>query len=119
MNEQHNSELTGSKVLSQSKLKRYYIMAQKKSVVQAVETTPVVEAVKVKKVGIGSTIIELILSNPEMTNLQILEAVKAKFEKAETSYACIAWYKSKLRKEGRIGARTFAKKVKPQEQAAE
>lgn len=93
-------------------------MAQKKSVVQAVEAA-VVEVVKAKKVGIGSTIIELILANPEMTNLQILEAVKAKFEKAETSYACIAWYKSKLRKEGQIGPRTFAKKTKPQVQAAE
>lgn len=93
-------------------------MAQKKSVVQAVEAA-VVEVVKTKKVGIGSTIIELILANPEMTNLQILEAVKAKFEKAETSYACIAWYKSKLRKEGQIGPRTFAKKTKVQEQAAE
>jgi hypothetical protein len=81
--------------------------------------TPVVEVkaeeVKVKKVGIGSTIIELILANPAMTNQQILDEVKAKFEKAQTSYACIAWYKSKLRKEGKIGARVFTKKAKVEE----
>lgn len=84
----------------------------------AVVATPV-EEVKVKKVGIGSTIIDLILKNPEMTNQQILDKVKAQFEAAQTSYACIAWYKSKLRKEGKIGARVFAKKVKPQEQTTE
>ena len=92
-------------------------MAQAKTTTTKVEV-PAVEP-KVKKVGIGSTIIELILSNPEMTNLQILEKVKETFEKAQTSYACIAWYKSKLRKEGKIGARVFAKKVKPQEVTAE
>ena len=92
-------------------------MAQAKNTTTKVEV-PAVEP-KVQKVGIGSTIIELILSNPEMTNLQILEKVKETFEKAQTSYACIAWYKSKLRSEGKIGARTFAKKVKPQEATAE
>ena len=92
-------------------------MAQAKNTTSKV-STPIVEP-KVKKVGIGSTIIELILANPEMTNLQILEKVKETFEKAQTSYACIAWYKSKLRSEGKIGARTFAKKVKPQEVTAE
>jgi hypothetical protein len=96
-------------------------MAQKKSAVKAVEAVEaaVVEVVKAKKVGIGSTIMDMILNNPEMTNLQILETVKTKFEKAETSYACIAWYKSDLRKKGLIGPRTFAKKTKVQAQAAE
>ena len=79
----------------------------------------VVEEVKAKKVGIGSTIITLILENPNMTNVQILEKIKAQFESAQTSYACIAWYKSKLRKEGKIGARVFAKKSKVEEVVAE
>ena len=82
-----------------------------------VESAPVVEE-KAKKVGIGSTIIDLILKNPEMSNQQILDRVKAQFEQAQTSYACIAWYKSKLRKENKIGARVFAKKVKPEAQPA-
>ena len=73
------------------------------------------EEVKVKKVGIGSTIIELILAHPTKTNEEILKEVRAQFEKAQTSYACIAWYKSKLRKEGKIGARVFTKKVKVEE----
>lgn len=94
-------------------------MAQK-STSQVVETTaPAVEEVKVKKVGIGSTIINLILENPELSNQDILAKVKAQFEQAQTSYACIAWYKSKLRKEGKIGARVFAKKVKPEAQVTE
>ena len=84
-------------------------MAKKQNTV--VESTPVAEEVKTAKVGIGSTIITLILENPEMTNLEILAKVKAQFESAQTSYACIAWYKSKLRREGKIGARVFKKKV--------
>ena len=84
-------------------------MAKKQNTV--VETTPVVEEVKTPKVGIGSTIIDLILKNPEMTNNEILAKIKAQFESAQTSYACIAWYKSKLRKEGKIGARVFKKKA--------
>ena len=87
-------------------------MAKKQNIV--VESTPVVEEVKTAKVGIGSTIIDLILKNPEMTNNEILAKIKAQFESAQTSYACIAWYKSKLRKEGKIGARVFKKKVAEQ-----
>lgn len=86
-------------------------MAKKQN---TVVETPIVEEVKAKKVGIGSTIITLILENPNMTNLEILAKVKAQFESAQTSYACIAWYKSKLRREGKIGARVFKKKEQPQ-----
>ena len=86
-------------------------MAKKQ--VQAVEEVKV-EAVKVAKVGIGSTIITLILENPELNNNEILAKIKAQFESAQTSYACIAWYKSKLRKEGKIGARVFKKKAAEQ-----
>ena len=83
-------------------------MAKKQN---TVVEAPVVEEVKAKKVGIGSTIIDLILENPNMTNLEILAKVKEQFEAAQTSYACIAWYKSKLRREGKIGARVFKKKA--------
>lgn len=86
----------------------------KKQVSKVVEPTPVVEEVKAPKAKIGSTIITLILENPTMTNLEILAKVKEQFEAAQTSYACIAWYKSKLRKEGKIGARVFKKKEQPQ-----
>ena len=82
----------------------------KKTVTPVVESTPVVE-VKVR-ITVGATAIKLILENPELSNAQVLEKVKESFPTAQTTMACIAWYKSKLRKEGKIGARVFAKKAK-------
>lgn len=88
----------------------------KKQVQTAVEQTTVeqVEQVKVR-VSIGSTAIKLILENPDWANQQVLEEVKKLFPSAQTTMACIAWYKSKLRKEGKIGQRVFKK---PQAQPA-
>ena len=88
---------------------------------QTQSTTSQVEEVKVEEVkveevkariSIGSTAIQLILTQPDWTNQQILEEVKKLFPSAQTSMACIAWYKSKLRKEGKIGQRVFKKAVK-------
>lgn len=76
--------------------------------------TEQVEQVKVR-VSIGSTAIKLILENPDWANQQVLEEVKKLFPSAQTTMACIAWYKSKLRKEGKIGQRVFKK---PQAQPA-
>lgn len=76
--------------------------------------TEQVEQVKVR-VSIGSTAIKLILENPDWANQQVLEEVKKLFPSAQTTMACIAWYKSKLRKEGKIGQRVFKK---PQVQPA-
>ena len=87
---------------------------------QTQSTTSQVEEVKVEEVkveevkariSIGSTAIQLILTQPDWTNQQILEEVKKLFPSAQTSMACIAWYKSKLRKEGKIGQRVFKKKA--------
>jgi hypothetical protein len=78
----------------------------------------VVEPKVEKKVGIGSTIVEMILANPEKPNREILEEILAKFQNAKTTYACIAWYRSDLRKKGQIGPRVFAKKVKTEEAKA-
>ena len=69
--------------------------------------------VEVKRVGIGSTIVEMILANPEKANKDILAEILAKFGNAKTTYACIAWYRSDLRKKGLIGPRVFAKKAQP------
>lgn len=85
-------------------------MAKKQTAVEQTTTTQV-EEVKVR-VSIGQTAIKLILDQPELTNQQVLEKVKELFPSAQTTMACIAWYKSKLRKEGKIGQRVFAKKVK-------
>jgi len=53
------------------------------------------------KMNIGQLITFLIL-NSTKTNSEILAIVHEKFEGAKTSMACVAWYKSKLRKEGLI-----------------
>lgn len=50
--------------------------------------------------NIGQLITYLIL-NSTKSNKEILETVHSQFE-CNTSMACIAWYKSKLRKEGKI-----------------
>jgi len=62
-----------------------------------------------KPLGIGSFIKEYIRTT-ECTNNQILEMVKLQYPNAKTSYACIAWYRTQLRKAGEIGPRVFAKK---------
>jgi hypothetical protein len=53
--------------------------------------------------NIGQLITHLIL-NSEKSNAQILEIVKAQFDGCKTSMACVAWYKTKLRKEGKLDA---------------
>ena len=90
-------------------------MAKKQTTVEQTTTTQV-EQVKVR-VSIGQTAIKIILDQPELTNQQVLEKVKELFPSAQTTMACIAWYKSKLRKEGKIGARVFKKKSDTQQVA--
>jgi hypothetical protein len=63
-----------------------------------------------KKPGIGKFIVEQILTTTK-TNTEILNEVLTKFE-SKTTMACIAWYKSKLRKEGKIPVRTSKPEVK-------
>jgi non-homologous end joining protein Ku len=59
--------------------------------------------------SIGKFAKNLILTAPELTNTQILEKVLAQYPTAKTSMACIAWYKSDLRKKGQLESK------KPQE----
>jgi hypothetical protein len=93
------------------------IMAKAKQAVAVAAQTEV--KTEVKPLRIGQMIINQILEQPELSNEQILKNVLAQFEAAKTTMACIAWYKSKLRKEGRIGARTYPKKVKAEQPKAE
>jgi hypothetical protein len=60
--------------------------------------------------SIGKYAQSLILNNLEMSNTQILEEVKKMYPSAKTSMACIAWYKSDLRKKNLL-----AKKNQPVE----
>lgn len=55
--------------------------------------------------SIGKFVRDQILQNPEAKNNDILAAVKVMFPQAKTSYACIAWYKTDLRKKGLIASK--------------
>lgn len=55
--------------------------------------------------SIGKYAQALILNKPEMTNTQILEQILSVYPEAKTSMACIAWYKSDLRKKGMLASR--------------
>ena len=57
--------------------------------------------VKVCIMNIGQFITYMIL-NSNKSNSEILQLVHEKFEGCKTTSACVAWYKSKLRKEGKI-----------------
>jgi hypothetical protein len=54
--------------------------------------------------SIGKFAVNLILTT-ELSNTQILEAVKVAYPESKTTMACIAWYKSDLRKKGKIAKR--------------
>lgn len=57
---------------------------------------------KVKTVvtGVGSRIKELILTT-NMSNNEILELVRKEHPLRKTTYACVAWYQSDLRKKAK------------------
>lgn len=78
--------------------------------VQAEVQAQVAEVVKevTKARGIGKHIVDKILTT-NLTNKEILDDVIKNFDGAKTTMACIAWYKTKMRKEGKIGARVKAK----------
>jgi hypothetical protein len=59
-------------------------------------------------VNIGQLITFLIL-NSTKSNKEILETIHSKFPGCKTSPACIAWYKTKLRKEGKLAAKEAGK----------
>jgi len=50
--------------------------------------------------NIGQFARQCILDNPGMKNDDILKIVRNQFPDAKTSYACIAWYKSDMKKKG-------------------
>lgn len=75
---------------------------------------PAVE-VKPKAPKIGDYIKDKIL-NSVWNNNEILEGVKQTFPACKTTYACIAWYRTQLRNDGRIPPRVTKK---AQEQASQ
>ncbi len=78
------------------------IETEVQQVVQAQAEVVVAEVKKAR--GIGKFIVDKILTT-NLTNKEILDEVIKEFDGAKTTMACIAWYKTKMRKEGKIGAR--------------
>ena len=62
------------------------------------------------QMSIGKFCSNLILTT-NLSNTEILNAVKEQYPEAKTSIACIAWYKSDLRKKKLIPARGQAKVI--------
>lgn len=56
-------------------------------------------------VSIGKFVQQLVLDNADLPNVDILAKVKEQYPQAKTTMACIAWYKSDMRKKGLIKAR--------------
>lgn len=67
--------------------------------------------------GIGARAMELILEGK--TTAEVIEAVSAEIEGANPTAATIAWYKNKLRQEGKLPATNRKKKGEVAEEAAE
>lgn len=64
--------------------------------------------------SIGKYAREVIINNPGLSNQQILDEVKMKFPEGQTTVACIAWYKSDMKKKG-----YKAEPIKPVERTVE
>lgn len=65
-------------------------------------TEPKVPRAKVVALGIGE-FVRFLLLNSSKSNEQVLQLVHARFPAAKTTPACIAWYKTDLRKKGLLG----------------
>ena len=64
--------------------------------------------------GVGNFVRGLILKG-ELSNSEILDKVKEKFVGCETTMACVAWYKSDMRKKGIIEKKEVVKKMSVEE----
>jgi len=53
--------------------------------------------------NIGTFARNLITTRPELSNQEMVDLVKAEFPKAQTTLACIAWYKSDINKKKKSG----------------
>lgn len=84
--------------------KKPKVLSTEEVVQEEVVQEEVVQEKPARARGIGKFITEQILTTNK-TNVQILNSVLKEFEGAKTTMACIAWYKSKLRKEGKIPAK--------------
>ena len=94
-------------VKAEEKMEKAQMAADNKSAKKVIKKTVIVKKTAAKKVepkkakkklvakGLGAKQIEHILAG--MTNQQVLEAILKEFKEVDTSIACVAWYRSKLR----------------------
>ena len=68
-----------------------------------------------EKVSIGSFVRNLVKENLNTPNKELLDKVLQEFPNAKTSMACIAWYKSDMRKKGLIPTKWQMKEAKKKE----
>ena len=75
---------------------------------EQVTTPEVTTEVKPVKKSIGQTVRDMVSENPSKSNKELLASIMEVFPEAKTTEACIAWYKSDMRKKGllNIGGRT-------------
>ena len=70
--------------------------------VQVVEAPVEVQApakISRPRLGVGKFVMNLIKTQPELTNSQLLDEVKKEFgDQVKTTKACIAWYKTASKK---------------------
>ena len=71
-----------------------------------------------EKVSIGSFVRNLVKENLNTPNKELLDKVLQEFPNAKTSMACIAWYKSDMRKKGLIPTKWQMKEAKKKEDKA-
>ena len=60
--------------------------------------------------SIGEFVRKCVLENSDLKNQEILNKVLEKFPEAKTTIACIAWYKTDMRKKKLIGPRKLVSK---------
>lgn len=94
-------------------------MAKRKVIVPSIETEVVAEVVEVqaepevvaeikvvKNEGVGTFIKKLI--NEGLTNKAVLEIVHEQYGNKNTTYACVAWYRNKMKKANAVSQETNA-----------
>lgn len=87
------------------------VTAQPSLMAQLVEqvvtaTAPEVAVVKEKNEGVGSFIKKLISEG--LSNKDILTIVHEQYGNKNTTYACVAWYRNKMKKAGTVQAKSSA-----------
>ena len=75
----------------------------------AVESAVEVQPKVVKNQGVGKMVRELIADG--LNNTEILKLVHAEYGNTQTTYACVAWYRNKMKKNNQLATTKKAVEV--------